>query len=184
MRSAGPSLSLHVSRRSTRAPHFDEPRLRSLARCCSEYPSTLVRPPFLFSKGLPKRRTIPILEELIHRSTPHGLRTYIDSDSFPFSDSPDILRQLIAIPEFAPRVQTLHLKMGIAHFEDLLHVPTPIFLDLTTLRLDICISRKQKFVGRILEFFESPTLRELTIRCTTGRIHFAFRFHHTFPGLN
>ncbi|KAJ7933318.1 hypothetical protein B0H13DRAFT_2306997 [Mycena leptocephala] len=136
---------------------------------------------FLFSKGLPKRRTIPILEELIHRSTPHGLRTYIDSDSFSFSDSPDILRQLIAIPEFAPRVQTLHLKMGITHFEDLLHVPTPIFLDITTLRLDICISRKQQFVGRILEFFESPTLRELTIRCTYWEDSFCISLSPHFP---
>ncbi|KAJ7858891.1 hypothetical protein B0H13DRAFT_2356320 [Mycena leptocephala] len=136
---------------------------------------------FLFSKGLPKRRTIPILEELIHRSTPHGLRTYIDSDSFSFSDSPDILRQLIAIPEFAPRVQTLHLKMGITHFEDLLHVPTPIFLDITTLRLDICISRKQQFVGRILEFFESPTLRELIIRCTYWEDSFCISLSPHFP---
>ncbi|KAJ7776416.1 hypothetical protein B0H16DRAFT_1506710 [Mycena metata] len=136
---------------------------------------------FLFSKSLPKRGTVPILEDLIHPSTPHALRTYIDSGAFSVSDAPDILQQLIAIPEFASRVQTLHLKMGTRHLEDLLYDPPPVFLHLETLRLDICIGRRQEFVGRILKFLDSPTLRRLTIRCTYWEDAFCISLAPHFP---
>ncbi|KAJ7730416.1 hypothetical protein B0H16DRAFT_210417 [Mycena metata] len=135
---------------------------------------------FVFSKSLPKRGTVPILEELIHRSTPHALRTYIDSDPFSVSDPLDILQQLIAIPEFASRVQTLHLKIGTRHLEDLLHDPPPVFMHIETLRLDICIGQEH-FVGRILKSFDSPTLRRLTIRCTYWHDAFCISLAPHFP---
>ncbi|KAJ7763787.1 hypothetical protein B0H16DRAFT_1801170 [Mycena metata] len=136
---------------------------------------------FLFSKSLPERGTVPILKELIHRSTPHALRTYIDADAFSASGATDILQQLIAIPEFASRIQTLHLEMGTKHLENLMYDTPPVFPHIETLRLDICISRRQQFVGHILKFFHSPTLRRLTIRCTYWEEAFCISLAAHFP---
>jgi hypothetical protein len=167
----------------------DDPRESPIlmSHICSRWRDVALNTPrlwdslvFLFPRGFPKR-AVPILRELVHRSTPHQLTTYISSDSFSVSHPPDILSQLIAIPEFNQRIQKLDLTMPIPHFQDLMHIPIPHFPGLTTLRLDICISTNQKFVGRILNFFKSPRLRELSIRCTYWTESFFIALSPHFP---
>lgn len=111
----------------------DDPRESPIlmSHICSRWRDVALNTPrlwdnlvFLFPNGFPKR-AVPILRELVRRSTPHQLTTYISSDSFSVSDPPDILSQLIAIPEFNQRIQKLDLTMRIPHFQNLMHIPTP-----------------------------------------------------------
>ncbi|KAJ7105086.1 hypothetical protein C8R43DRAFT_1140971 [Mycena crocata] len=161
-------------------PHhlIDDPRVAPilLSHVCAFWRSVAVntprlwdRPTFIFKSA---HQTVPILHNIVERSSPHLIAVGIrrDSQATQHRTPRDILTALTTVSGFIDRVKRLQLELVIPGFDDLLGLFPPLFPCLHRLTLDAASrTLRQPIPAGVLEFFgRSPSLSELFIHAESS----------------
>ncbi|KAJ7124661.1 hypothetical protein C8R43DRAFT_1240962 [Mycena crocata] len=130
-----------------------------------------------FPRELPNK-TVPILRELVRRSSPHSITTRIHTFDWQRPGKPlDFMRILISLPEFCERVENLDLTIHLLHFHSVLSLPRPTFPRLRNLHIHGSREDAHPEVTRVLELFKcAPLLRKLDISITNTERRFSSSF--------
>ncbi|KAJ7083277.1 hypothetical protein C8R43DRAFT_1142722 [Mycena crocata] len=148
-------------RRSVHAHYLGSPCLRILARCGDWYPSSLGSPFHNVAK------TLPNLQDLVDRSTPHPLTVTIRSRDLEASREHEsrLLPSLLGISELCRRVKALDVVLDSGSLANTLRLHVPSFPALQRLDLIIATRRNQTaYIASLLNFSKcAPRLCEVNV---------------------